>query len=131
MRFYEHEAKKIFGSVDIPIPKQYGIIRSPEELVTVALEFPVMLKSMVLIGGRGKAGGIKKAENIDLYKQRGVFTGPKTLKVGDKEITADKIVLAAGTRPSIPPIEGLDNVPYMTSREILRVKELPKELLIV
>jgi dihydrolipoamide dehydrogenase len=74
---------------------------------------------------------IEKAENIDLYKGRGVFTGMKTLKVGDKEISADKIVIAAGTRPSIPPVEGLDSVPYMTSREVLRMKELPPELIVI
>ncbi len=74
---------------------------------------------------------IRKSENIDLFKTRGEFTGPKTLKVGKKEITADKIVIAAGTRPTIPSIEGLDKVPYMTSKEALRLKELPKELLII
>lgn len=74
---------------------------------------------------------INKAENIDLYKTRGVFTGPKTLRVGDEEITAERILIAAGTRPSIPPIEGLDSVDYMTSREALRVAELPPELLII
>lgn len=74
---------------------------------------------------------IRKAPNITLYKERARFVGPKTLKVEDGEITADKILIAAGTRPSLPPIEGLDKVPYMTSREILRVKKLPKELIVI
>ena len=74
---------------------------------------------------------IRKAPNITLFKERGAFTGPKTLKVGDQEITADRIVIAAGTRPSLPPIEGIGNVPYMTSREVLRVKKLPKELIVI
>jgi dihydrolipoamide dehydrogenase len=74
---------------------------------------------------------IRKAENITLYKTRGVFTGPKTLKVEDEEITADKILIAAGARPSIPPIEGLEQVPYMTSTEALRLEKLPPELLII
>ncbi len=74
---------------------------------------------------------INNADNIDLYKGRGVFTAMKTLKVGDKEITADKILIAAGTRPSVPPIEGLDSVEYMTSDGALRLTELPPELLII
>lgn len=61
MRLYEHEAKRIFQSKGIPIPKQYGVIRNPHELAEVNVEYPVMLKAVVLIGGRGKAGGIKKA----------------------------------------------------------------------
>jgi len=74
---------------------------------------------------------LRKNPNITLYKERAKFTGQKTILVGGDEISADKIVIAAGTRPSVPPIEGLDSVPYMTSREILRIKELPKELLVI
>lgn len=70
MRFYEHEAKKIFDSVGIPTPEQYGIIHSPEELHKLDVSFPAMLKAMVLVGGRGKAGGIKKVENIKEAKKQ-------------------------------------------------------------
>lgn len=65
MRLYEHEGKRLFQEVGLPIPRQYGVIRSPEELEGLKLEFPVMLKSMVLVGGRGKAGGIKKAASME------------------------------------------------------------------
>jgi len=65
MKLYEYEAKKVFDKIGIPIPKQYGVIHSPKELDELKLKFPVMLKSMVLVGGRGKAGGIKKAKNME------------------------------------------------------------------
>ncbi|MCX6670915.1 MAG: acetate--CoA ligase family protein [Euryarchaeota archaeon] len=65
MKLYEYEAKKVFEKMGIPIPKQYGVIRSLKELDTLKLGFPLMLKSMVLVGGRGKAGGIKKANNLE------------------------------------------------------------------
>jgi len=68
MKLYEYEAKKVFDNMGIPIPKQYGIIHSPKEIDELKLKFPVMLKSMVLVGGRGKAGGIKKAKNMDEAK---------------------------------------------------------------
>ncbi|MFH0884620.1 MAG: dihydrolipoyl dehydrogenase [Candidatus Micrarchaeota archaeon] len=74
---------------------------------------------------------LRKAKNITLFRERGVFSGPKTLKVKSGEISADKIVIAAGTRPAIPPIEGLDKVPYMTSDEALKADKLPKELIII
>ena len=63
MKLYEFEAKKVFEKMGIPIPKQYGAIHSVKDLDALKLEFPLMLKSMVLVGGRGKAGGIKKAKN--------------------------------------------------------------------
>ncbi|MDD5340347.1 MAG: dihydrolipoyl dehydrogenase [Candidatus ainarchaeum sp.] len=74
---------------------------------------------------------IKKAKNITLFKARGAFTGPKALRVGKEEITAEKIVIAAGTRPAIPPIAGLDKVPHMTSDGALRLEKLPEKLIII
>ena len=48
----------------LAIPRQFGVIQSPDQLDTLDLQFPVMLKSMVLVGGRGKAGGIKKVSSL-------------------------------------------------------------------
>jgi len=66
MKLYEHETKKIFEARGIPVPEQYGVIRSPGELKALRHDFskPVMLKALVLAGGRGKAGGIKKAAGL-------------------------------------------------------------------
>jgi succinyl-CoA synthetase beta subunit len=63
MKLYEYEVKKIFDTMKIPIPKQYGVIYSAKELDQIPVNFPLMLKSMVLVGSRGKAGGIKKAHS--------------------------------------------------------------------
>ncbi len=69
MRLYEHEAKQIFSQYDIQIPKQIAVIEKIEDLEELSIDFPIMIKAMVLIGGRGKAGGIKKAETIEEAKQ--------------------------------------------------------------
>ncbi|MEW6722508.1 MAG: dihydrolipoyl dehydrogenase [Candidatus Micrarchaeota archaeon] len=74
---------------------------------------------------------LRKAKNITLFRERAKFTGPKTVKVKSGEISAEKILIAAGTRPSVPPIEGLDKVPFWTSDEALSAKELPKKLIII
>ena len=75
--------------------------------------------------------GIKADKNTALYKAEGRFIGHKTLKVGKETIKADKIVIAAGTRPFIPPIEGLKDKDYITSDEALRLKKLPKSMTII
>ncbi|MBN1355223.1 hypothetical protein JXA40_03025 [bacterium] len=64
MRLYEHEAKKIFNSVGLKTPRQIGLIRTPADLNNLEISFPAMLKAMTLIGGRGKAGGIRKVNNM-------------------------------------------------------------------
>ena len=80
MRLYESEAKKLFHSMGIPTPRQYGVISSPEELDGLKLAFPLMLKAMVLVGGRGKAGGIKKAKNLKEARSRAAELLALTIK---------------------------------------------------
>ncbi len=63
MRLYENEAKQLFEENGIPVPKQYGIIHSALELERLNVQYPLILKALVLVGGRGKAGGIKKAKD--------------------------------------------------------------------
>ena len=63
MRLYENEAKQLFMERGIPVPKQYGVIHSASELEGLNAQYPVILKALVLVGGRGKAGGIKKAKD--------------------------------------------------------------------
>ncbi len=67
MRLYENEAKKVFSEEGISVPRQLGLICGSDQLEELLAEgdFPVMLKSLVLTGGRGKAGGIKRAETLD------------------------------------------------------------------
>lgn len=70
MRLYEYESKSILKSMELNIPENHGIIHSPGDLDHLNLTFPVMLKSMVLTGGRGKAGGIKKVNTIEDAKEK-------------------------------------------------------------
>lgn len=60
------------------------------------------------------------------------ITGPRTVRVGGDEYAARRgIVIATGTRPSIPPIEGLADVPYWTNRDAIEAKDLPASLLVL
>jgi succinyl-CoA synthetase beta subunit len=63
MRLYEFEGKELFKKFKIPLSES-RLARTPEEVQTAVqqLNCPVVLKSQVLIGGRGKAGGIKLAD---------------------------------------------------------------------
>ncbi len=72
-----------------------------------------------------------KHPNIDYYKEFATFVGKKTVQVGSKTITGDKIFIATGARPHIPDIKGIENVPYQTYFEALRAKKQPKSLIVV
>ena len=75
--------------------------------------------------------GNRQADNITVYKGRSRFVGPKTLEVNGEQFSGNTIVIAAGTRPMIPEIPGIQDVPYITSDEALRLPEQPKRLVIV
>jgi len=66
MRLHEYEAKEIFSKYGIPTA-QGGLAKTPEEAQEIAknLAKPVVVKSQVLVGGRGKAGGIRMVENLN------------------------------------------------------------------
>jgi len=75
--------------------------------------------------------GVKETENIVLFKKRGKFIGERTLVIGNKTIEGEKVVVAAGTRPAIPQIEGINDVDYITSDEALRLTKQPKRMVIM
>jgi len=75
--------------------------------------------------------GLSHSENIDYYPAVAEFTGPYTLKVGGETITSKVIFLCTGSRPTIPPIKGLERVGYLTSDTVLKMKRLPESIAIV
>lgn len=74
---------------------------------------------------------IESNPNIDWYKEPVRFIGEKKLQSGDTVFTADRIFIAAGSRPNIPDIKGLKDTPYMTSTEALRCYEQPKDMIVI
>ena len=75
--------------------------------------------------------GNKNSENITVFKGSGRFVANKTLEVNGQQITADTILIAAGTRPWVPSIPGLGATPYITSDQALRLPQQPKRMAIV
>lgn len=73
--------------------------------------------------------------NITLFDGHAQFTGPKTLSTTldgeDVEITGDTIVIAAGSRPFIPPVIADSGVPYLTNEDVMRLPEQPESITIL
>jgi Succinyl-CoA synthetase, beta subunit len=64
LKIHEYQAKEIFREGGIPTPQSI-MVKTPEEAQSAAetINKSVAIKSQVLVGGRGKAGGIKFADN--------------------------------------------------------------------
>jgi mycothione reductase len=69
--------------------------------------------------------------NVDVYEVATHFVGERELQVGDRTITGDRIVIAAGAHTFLPPVPGLDDVPFHTSDTIMRIPRLPDHLVIL
>jgi mycothione reductase len=75
--------------------------------------------------------GLTGAANVDYYPLPAEFIGPYILKAGDTTMTSRTIILCTGSKPAIPPIQGLGNVPYLTSDTLLDLNTLPEHLAII
>lgn len=75
--------------------------------------------------------GLSRSKNIDYYNETAEFVAPYTLKVGNQTITSKMILLGTGSKPSIPPIKGIDKTHYLTSDTILTISELPESIIII
>lgn len=68
---------------------------------------------------------------VDVFEDFGKLKDPHTVVVGDQEISAKYIVIATGSRASIPSIPGLDTVPYLTNETVFSLDKLPKKLIVL
>tara|TARA_R110000868_G_scaffold158036_4_gene385918 strand:+ start:86473 stop:87888 length:1416 start_codon:yes stop_codon:yes gene_type:complete len=59
------------------------------------------------------------------------FINKKTIELNGEQLTAKRFVLATGSRPSAPPIPGLDSIDYLTNETLFQQQQLPKHLLIL
>jgi len=74
--------------------------------------------------------------DLELLDGDATFVDPHTILLGDRRVTGERILIATGSRPTIPPIPGLDEVPYLTSDlldadETGRLTDLPESLVVL
>ena len=82
---------------------------------------------------------IEPHDSVDRYRDLGVdvvegaakITSPYTVEVNGKTLTTRNIVIATGARPFVPPLQGLDEVGYLTSDNIWELREQPKRLVVL
>jgi mycothione reductase len=80
--------------------------------------------------------GLSSSDQHDLFDGEARFVDDRTVEIAGgadngAEIRAETVLIAAGTRPAIPPIDGIDGVEYLTSTEALQLETPPDRLVIV
>ncbi|HZT85050.1 MAG TPA: NAD(P)/FAD-dependent oxidoreductase [Gaiellaceae bacterium] len=69
--------------------------------------------------------------NCRLVRGEGRVARPGVVEVDSQDLQYDRLVLATGSRPAIPPIEGLDSIEYWTNREATRTHRVPGSLVVM
>jgi len=98
------------------------------------LDWQAAIRRKDLIVNRMRAGGynsLAENKNVTLFEGEASFAGPREVLVSGEKIHAERIVIAAGARPLIPTLEGLDDIEYLTSTTIMELQELPKSLIVI
>ncbi|WP_338241389.1 dihydrolipoyl dehydrogenase family protein [Aurantiacibacter hainanensis] len=83
--------------------------------------------------------GIAPHDSVERFEEMGCeviqdwarFAGPKSVEVAGRTLTAPRIVIATGSVPFVPPVEGLSDVPYLTNENLFDLEEQPGHLVII
>ena len=91
MKIHEYQARELLASYGVPVPPG-KVARSAEEAVAIASEIglPVVIKAQVLVGGRGKAGGVKLASTGEEVRE----AANKILTLTIKDIPVEAVLVA-------------------------------------
>ncbi|WP_422124390.1 FAD-dependent oxidoreductase [Planococcus sp. X10-3] len=79
----------------------------------------------------GESPEVLQQSGIDFINGYATFVGPKELDVEGERIQAKRIILSTGSSPMVPPIAGLDEVPYLTNETIFTQNSFPKTMTIL
>jgi pyruvate/2-oxoglutarate dehydrogenase complex dihydrolipoamide dehydrogenase (E3) component len=87
--------------------------------------------AIVRVSNEGVEEGLRGAEGITVFHEHARFVGPHEVAIGDQRITADQIFINVGGRADIPPISGIETVPYLDNSSMMAVDFLPEHLVIL
>jgi pyruvate/2-oxoglutarate dehydrogenase complex dihydrolipoamide dehydrogenase (E3) component len=114
--------------------QEYGIHTG-----TVDVDYKAVKKrkdDLVKSSREGIAKKLEETQNITLIRGEASFTGPNQIEVtlsegGSTLLTAERIFINTGTHPTLPELDGLGEVPYLTAVTIMDLEELPEHLIIL
>jgi pyruvate/2-oxoglutarate dehydrogenase complex dihydrolipoamide dehydrogenase (E3) component len=74
---------------------------------------------------------VQQRKNLRLYRGQARFLDKHRLRVGDQVLEGERIFINTGTRVAVPPLDGLDAVPYLTNATIMELTEVPEHLVVL
>jgi len=82
------------------------------------------------LAANDSAGRFRKA-GVDVFFGQARFSSPTAVDVDGQGLSFRRAVIATGGRPAVPPVEGLDDVPFLTNESVFDLTTLPRRLLVI
>jgi pyruvate/2-oxoglutarate dehydrogenase complex dihydrolipoamide dehydrogenase (E3) component len=79
----------------------------------------------------GVERSLRSLKGCTVFQGHGRFAGPKNVQVNDEVLSADKIFINVGARAMVPPIPGLEQIPYLTNSSMMDLDFVPAHLVVL
>ncbi|MEM9638470.1 MAG: FAD-dependent oxidoreductase [Pseudomonadota bacterium] len=108
---------------------QYGVAPAPGDADYAAAKDHVadVISQIEPVDSQERFEGL----GVKVIREYGQFISATEVQAGDTVITARRVVIATGSSPLVPPIPGLEKVPYETNETLFDLREKPEHLLII
>jgi pyruvate/2-oxoglutarate dehydrogenase complex dihydrolipoamide dehydrogenase (E3) component len=86
------------------------------------------------VSGKSRSGvesWLREMKNCTVVQGHARFTGPRAVAVGDIELSAERIFINVGGRAAVPPLQGIDDVAFLTNSSMMDVDFLPEHLVVI
>jgi len=100
----------------------------------VSVDLPAVLNRKDEVVRQFRSGWeakVDKSGHPELHRGRARFVGPKKLSLGGRILEGNRIFIDTGSAPTIPQVDGLAAVPYLTNVTLLELPEIPEHLIVM
>lgn len=94
-------------------------------------DFPAVMRRVRDLRGQWRESAAKIAEKVEVLRGEARFINARTIECAGERRTAARIVIDTGTRPAVPPIDGLEDTPYLTNVSVWELEERPRRMAIL
>lgn len=94
-------------------------------------DFPAVMRRVRDLRGQWRKGAAKVAEKVEVLRGEARFIDARTIECAGQRRTAERIVIDTGTRPAVPPIDGLEDTPYLNNVSVWELEERPRRMAVL
>ncbi|MGH8636886.1 MAG: FAD-containing oxidoreductase [Burkholderiales bacterium] len=109
----------------------FGVVLPPGDVQVDMRAVKRRKDAIVARSATSLESSLRSTSGLSVVQGRARFVAPRTVRVGEQELSAQKVFINVGGRPAIPKLRGLEQVPFLTSDSVLDMDRVPEHLVVV